>query len=91
MGRYFLHVFNRLGSVPDEEGVELGGLEVAVDLALDSIRSIISEEARQGRLDLDGRIEIGDSSGQVLRVVPFPEAFQLCEAGERAFGGSASR
>ena len=44
---------------------------------MDSIRSIIAEEARKGVIDLDGHIDIIDTSGQALTKITFPEAFTL--------------
>jgi hypothetical protein len=44
---------------------------------LESIRDILSEEAKKGIVDLRGRVEIADAAGQVLEVVTFPEAVEL--------------
>ena len=72
-----MHLFNTLGLVRDEEGVEAEGPEQAGKLAADNIRSMLSDEVRQGRIDLRGRIEIADQSGTVVRTVPFRDAIQL--------------
>jgi hypothetical protein len=72
MKRYYLHLFNSAGSAPDEEGKELPSLEAARELALLSIRDLLSEEAK-----VRGRIEIADETGQLLATVHFPEAFEL--------------
>ena len=85
MTRFYLHVVNRVGSASDEEGVELADLAEAVEQAKDGIRSIISDEARTGRIDFNGRIEIADESGATRQVVPFPDAFEIVAAGDRAF------
>ena len=85
MTRYYLHVVNRVGSASDDEGLELADLAEAVEQAKDGIRSIISDEAKTGRIDFDGRIEIADESGATRQVVPFPEAFDIVNAADRAF------
>jgi hypothetical protein len=42
--RFFLHVQNGIGFVPDKEGVCLCGLDAARAQAIVSIRSILAEE-----------------------------------------------
>ena len=77
MSRFHLHLYNGEGHVPDEQGVELADLATARHLAVDGIRSIISSEAREGNVDLRGRIEIAEPSGAVLAVVSFADAIRL--------------
>jgi hypothetical protein len=77
MPRFFLHIHNGLGQLCDEEGSDVPDQASARILALDSIRSIVSEEARQGLIDLTGRIAIEDAAGNSLTDVCFPEAFEL--------------
>jgi hypothetical protein len=77
MPRYFFQVSNGQGITPDEEGIDLQDEAAARRMAMDSVRSIISEEARKGLIDLDGHIDIIDSSGQALIKITFPEAFSL--------------
>jgi hypothetical protein len=77
MPRFFLHVHNRIGFVEDEEGQDLPDLDAARDVAIASIRSIISEEASQGAIDLGGRVEIVDEHRRTLSVVPFADAFAV--------------
>jgi hypothetical protein len=84
MPRYFLHVFNSTGTARDDEGADLPDMAAARQLALDSIRSIMAMEARAGRIDLNGRIEIADSSGAVLDRVAYREAFVLSLGGASA-------
>lgn len=74
MARFHLHVHNRIGFVPDEEGQELQDVQAAREVAITSIRSIVAEEAHDGVIDLTGRVEITNGGG-VLAVVQFREAF----------------
>ena len=81
--RYYLNLFNSIGCVPDEEGALATGDEDARRLAIANIRSLLAEEVREGRLDLNGRIEIRDSA-QVLRmIVRFDEALTVRAAAAR--------
>ena len=77
MPRYFLHLHNRIGIVADEEGMELPDLAAARRQAVLSIRSVLGEEIRQGRVDLRGRVEIADESGQVQATIHYREAVEL--------------
>ena len=77
MPQYFLNLHNRIGFVPDESGVDLSSLAEAREQAIANIRSIVSEDVRNGLIDLNGRIEIASQDGRVLDVVSFATAFEL--------------
>jgi hypothetical protein len=77
MPRFYLHLYNRVGFARDEEGEELPDLAAARELAMTSIRDILAAEAKEGSIDLRGRIEIADENQEVLAVVRFPEAVEL--------------
>jgi hypothetical protein len=77
MPRYFFNVSNGHGLTRDEEGIDLEDQAAAQRMAMDSIRSIISEEARKGSLDLDGYIDVLDNAAHQLVRIPFPDAFTL--------------
>ena len=77
MARYYLHINNGGGYSEDIEGQELADLDAARVAAIEGVRSLLSEEARQGQLDLSGKIEIADADGNILLIVPFSEAVEL--------------
>lgn len=77
MPRYYFQVCNGKGLTRDEEGVDLQDEAAARNMAMDSIRSIIAEEARKGIIDLDGYIDLTDAAAQPLTRIAFPEAFTL--------------
>ena len=77
MARYFLHINNGGGYSEDTEGQELADLDAARAAAIEGVRSLLSEEARQGQLDLSGTIEIADADGNILLTVLFSEAVEL--------------
>jgi hypothetical protein len=79
--RYHLNIRNGVGLVLDEEGREFVDLDAARADAIDGIRSVISEEARSGLLDLTGRIEITDGDGHLLCLVGYEEAMDLRQVG----------
>jgi hypothetical protein len=77
MTRYHLNIRNGVGHIPDEDGRDLPDLETARLEAFDGIRSMVSEEARRGFVDLTGQIEITDDEGKLLDVVGYEQAVIL--------------
>lgn len=77
MARFFLHLHNGSGFLADEEGRELADLAAARKEAVRSIRSLLAEEVRRGRVDLGGRVEIAGAGGEILASVAFPEAVEV--------------
>ena len=77
MPRFHLNLTNSIGYVPDQEGAEADTLDAARGIALATIRSLLSDEIRTGRLDLRGRIDIADPQGTPLTTVAFREAVDL--------------
>jgi hypothetical protein len=77
MPHYYFHVQNGHGFTRDEEGIDLDDEAAARAMAMDSIRSMVAEEARKGVLDLDGYIEVLDHSAVRLTRIDFPEAFTI--------------
>jgi|KBSSwiStaDraftv2_1062776.scaffolds.fasta_scaffold1012805_2 hypothetical protein len=77
MPHFYLHIRNGAGYDEDPEGQELADLDAARLAAIDGVRSVLSEEMRQGQVDLTGAIEIADGDGNVLLIVHFRDAVQL--------------
>ena len=77
MPHYYFNIRNGSGLVPDEEGRDLADAAQAHAEAVKGIRSVLGEEAKQGHLDLRGRIEVNDEAGAHLFHVRFREAVVL--------------
>ena len=77
MPRFYFHIYNSLGFVPDEEGRKLGGPEQALDEAVKGARSLLSSEVLEGQLDLRGRIEVTDARGGHLCTVQFGDVVYI--------------
>jgi hypothetical protein len=84
MPRFFLHIHNENGLTRDEEGMDASDQAAACAVARDSIRSIVSAEAREGLIDLGGRIEIEDDIGNLLTEIIFIDAFDVKIAARRS-------
>ncbi|MDB5723411.1 MAG: hypothetical protein JWQ16_165 [Novosphingobium sp.] len=77
MPHYFFQVRNGHGMTLDDEGIDLQDEAAAQAMAMDSIRSMVSEEARKGVIDLDGYIDVKNDDAETLTRITFPEAFTL--------------
>jgi len=77
MPHFFLHVFNGHGEIRDEEGIDLESNSAARKIAVDSIRSMIAEDARKGLIDLTGYIAVQDDAENELMTVAYRDAFEL--------------
>jgi hypothetical protein len=74
MAHYFFNVRNGLGNVDDDEGAELADIDAARNAAIKAIRSILASEVLDGRLDLNGHIEVTDLAGEAVLTVNYRDA-----------------
>ena len=74
MPLFYFHLHDRFGFTQDSKGRELGGLDQAHQRALLEARALICEDVRTGHLDLSGRIEVVDDSGEVVLTLSFAES-----------------
>lgn len=79
MPRFYLHVCNGTGFVPDEEGQDLPDLEAARMEAVRSARSIMASDVQRGILDLSSFIEIEDEGHQLLLTLGFQDAVDFTQ------------
>ncbi len=76
MPRYYFR-FCDGDELPDNLGIELSDAETARTEAIQGIRSLVADRARQGRLPVSERVEIEDEAGRTLMTVLFDEALKL--------------
>jgi hypothetical protein len=77
MPHFFFHLYDGTLTAPDEEGLELSGLDAARKEAIRGARSIISDDVLKGCVDLSGRIEIAGEDGRILLTLPFRDTFEI--------------
>jgi hypothetical protein len=77
MAKYYLHLHNSHGEAEDEEGIEAHSLAAAREVAITGIRDLMSSEAKNGAINLTGRIDITDGMGKVLVQIPFASALKV--------------
>lgn len=72
MPRYFMHVCNGTGFVPDEEGQVLASDEAAREVAVKSARALMCDDMGRGFLDLASFIEV-ERDGEHLFTLTFKD------------------
>ncbi|MBB5709457.1 DUF6894 family protein [Sphingomonas xinjiangensis] len=70
MHRFYFHLHQCGVSYLDEEGRELPSFEIALQEAFREARSLMAEEMKSGHLCLGCRIDISDSYGIPLVLLP---------------------
>lgn len=74
MPHYHFNIRNGQGFTADEEGLDLASEEDARAHAIRGARSLMSAEMLEGRLDLDGQIEVTDDFDCAILTVRFRDA-----------------
>jgi hypothetical protein len=77
MSRFYFHIRRGVQLVKDVEGVELSGLEAALEEATSAAREMVADMIRQGER-IDGRsIEVIDEQGKLVLTVPLRSAMDI--------------
>ena len=77
MARYYFHIHDRSGHMPDEEGTELADLEAVRARAIHDARALMAADIETGRLDLTDYVEVADEGGTVVLTLPYAEAVMV--------------
>ena len=75
--RYHFNIRNGCGLTRDDEGLDLDSDMDAQVLAIRGARSLMSAEVLEGRLDLDGQIEVTDDENDEVMTVRFRDAVRI--------------
>jgi hypothetical protein len=74
---YFFHLRDGVDILLDTEGRELDGREAISQACLYEARAIIADDARNGTIMLDQRIDVQDAAGLVVHTLPFVDAIDI--------------
>ncbi|MDB5454296.1 MAG: hypothetical protein JWO33_2874 [Caulobacteraceae bacterium] len=77
MSQYFFHLRDGVDVLVDREGVELEGLAAVSALALREARSLISQDALTGSINLRQHLDVEDAGGTVIHRLQFEDAVSL--------------
>lgn len=76
MPRFFFNMVDG-DFLENPEGLILGDLDCARDVALKSAREMMAEQVKQGELSMADRIEIIDDEGHLLTSIEFRDALKI--------------
>jgi hypothetical protein len=74
---YYFHLRDGVDVLLDFEGRDLGGMKAIVAAALREARAIISQDALDGHIMLDQRIDVEDVDGQLIYRQEFADAVEI--------------
>lgn len=74
---YYFHLWHGEQFIEDLEGVACVSLEAARRRAIDGARDILAGEIRNGRIDLNQRLDLFDRDGRLCLTIPFWEAVEV--------------
>ena len=77
MAQYFFHLRDGVDTLLDDEGCELADLAAVAKQALREARSLISQEALSGAINLAQRLEVEDALGVVVYRLDFEDAIAV--------------
>lgn len=77
MPHYHFNIRNGDGFTADDEGFDLASEDEARAHAIRGARSLMSAEMLEGRLDLDGQIEVTDGLDGAILTVRIRDAVQV--------------
>jgi hypothetical protein len=63
--------------VPGEDGVELQNLDAAKACGVKEARSVAADQVREGKLDLNHRIDVADKQSVVVHPIRFGDAIDI--------------
>ncbi len=91
MPLFYLHVCNGDGFTEDEEGHALPDLAAARAAAIKGLRDIMSNELKDGSLNMASFIEIENEAHEWVMTVPFADAVSVTAGNEKRPGAESSR
>ena len=77
MALYFFHLCDGSDRLLDVEGQELPDLDAAKAYALLCARDTLSHEMRDGLLNLRVRLDVADTAGAIVHILPLEDAFTV--------------
>ena len=76
MARFFFHIYDEI-VVRDDEGLDLPDVAGARAAALAGARALMCDQLKDGRLNLDHRIEVEDEAGERVLILLFADAIEI--------------
>ena len=77
MPLYFFHLRDGVDVLLDGDGREFDDVDAVAKAALVEARAIIAQEAREGRIMLDNRIDVENDCGDIVHRLSFADAIEI--------------
>jgi Domain of unknown function (DUF6894) len=81
MPLYHFNIRNGFGFAADEEGLDLSSEKDARVQAIRGARSLMSADVLEGRLDLNGQIEVTDEQNDEVMTIRFRDVVSVHQGG----------
>ena len=82
MAHYYFHLRDDGERLLDPQGLWIEDAAQIAQVALREVRSLISQEALQGEINLDQRLEVEDDRGKLVHVLRFADAVRVRAPGD---------
>jgi hypothetical protein len=76
VSRFYFHIYDEI-VVRDDEGLDLPDVAGARATALAGARALMCDQLKDGRLNLDHRIEVEDEAGKPVLTLLFADAIEI--------------
>ena len=73
--RFYFHLSHGFKELPDPEGTECADEAAAIAQGVRTMLEMLTDDVRQGRIDLGWRMQIEDAGGRTVRQFTFSEVF----------------
>lgn len=83
MTRYFFHLRDHTDQLLDPEGFDCPDASAVADQALKSARDLIAGDAITGEIDMRYRIDVEDTSENIVHSLEFEDAVAIKRAAQR--------
>lgn len=90
MARYFMQLRDGSDELLDPDGIEHSDLDSLRRGVLLGVRSLLSEDVKQGVIDLRFRIDAEDRDGMIIYALGFAEALQIIPVDSSPGGDNGS-
>lgn len=75
MPRFFFHLDHGIRALPDIDGTDCADEAAAIVQGVRTVLEMLTDDVRQGRIDLGWRMRIEDAEGRPVKAFAFSEVF----------------
>lgn len=80
MAKFYFHLRDQTDEVLDPEGIDCANANVVAIKAMAAARDVISNDAKDGSIDLRYRVDVENTSGEIVHTIEFEDAVAILRA-----------